>query len=89
MKIESKNPIPFLTHKKIFEGELEKIPNRSLYVFRSGKFKELISESLANKIINACSKQEKPKIENKEIEIKKEVSSMENKPKKRGRPKSK
>jgi hypothetical protein len=82
MKIKSENPIPYLTHKKIFEGELEKIPNRSLYVFRSSKFKEIISETLANKIINICDKQEKPKLEKKE-EVKNET---ENKPKKRGRP---
>ena len=79
MKVESKNPIPFLTHKKIFEGELTKLENKSLYVFKSGNFKETISESKAKEIINFCNAKEG----------KKEVTEnkvSENKPKKRGRP---
>lgn len=79
MKVESKNPIPFLTHKKIFQGELTKLENISLYVFKSGKFKETISESKAKEIINFCNAKEG----------KKEVTEnkvSENKPKKRGRP---
>jgi len=78
MKVESKNPIPFLTHKKIFEGELTKLENKSLYVFKSGNFKETISESKAKEIINFCNAKE----EKKEVE----KSDTENKPKKRGRP---
>lgn len=82
MKVESKNPIPFLTHKKIFQGELTKLENISLYVFKSGKFKETISESKAKEIINFCNDKEGKK------EVKADAGNhvTENKPKKRGRP---